>query len=316
MEELLHFNENDIKSPEAVKLILEILKQKFTLKEIIDIIISETIKKKNEKEINNYNNNKPNDINVLISFICKKIGSLRMLKCILDTESKEDEKDIRETKLLNKKKKENKYEKNKIFSLPSTVEEELNEMNNINNYIDNNIINLEEEENNKDIICLTDSDDENKYINIEDSIFSFNENEKYNNKIKKELEIKKISIKKNKDDFSFHKINSTEKFGITENNRLINKIKNLSYHCSIINGIYFKYKFKSMNKKGIAKFVCFNPKCEGYGIYNINNKMFTLLKEHNSTNDKFCSVYMDNFDEIYYSYMKLHNIEEMQIINN
>ena len=319
LELLSKLNGKDIKSPENINLILENLKQKYTLKEIIDAIISETIKGKNDKE--NYYTNKSSDINSIISFIYKKIGALRIFKIILDIQSKEDKNEIRkikESNLINRKRKEDKNERKNILSLPSTVEEDPYEYN-----INNNIINLNEEDDNNnlntDIININESDDENNNNN-EDAIFSINDNEPLN-RINSEIKIRdksyKLGEKENIESFyiNSNKINYKEKCFLEGSKILTNKINNLSYHCSIINGIYFKYKFKSFDKKGIAKFVCFNPKCGGYGIYNLNNKMFTLLKEHNYFNNSFCSKNMDRFDKIYYSYMKINHIEELQITN-
>ena len=137
----------------------------------------------------------------------------------------------------------------------------------------NNIINISDDDiDNENIINLTDSDDNMK------------ENEKNND----------LKIIKNKDYYDK------------------NKTKDLSYHYSIINGECYKYKLKGINEDGIAIFICFDKNCESYGIYNLTNKMFTILKEHNYS----CNKNFNSDDKLIFSYMKNINIEEMQIVND
>ena len=106
---------------------------------------------------------------------------------------------------------------------------------------------------------------------------------------------------------------------VRKNKDFINeKKKKLDYHCSLINNIYFKYKLKPNFHKGnksIANFVCCNPKCPGCGIYNLKNKMFTLLRGHDIKDNYSSCIKMDDKDKIYYSYMKDHGIVELQITN-
>jgi hypothetical protein len=285
---LIYDNENNY-NKKTLKSIIDYLNKKYSLKILIDCIISKTTN--NNK--NKYNDN--SELNKIISAICKEIGVVEVFKCLLSYKGEDQNNSIDQSLNLNKGNEEETY---KRVSLSTTFEEEPIEISENNN--DNTITINEDDEDNDNIISITDSEDNN---NLDKKII--NGNEHYSLTDKKVNKIKIINI--NSDE-------KTNKIKIFDKNRL----KNLSFHCSIIQGEYYKYKLKCINSKGIAKYICFNPKCEGYGIYNINNKMFTLLKEHNydSNNNYSCCKYMDFQDKIYYSYMKNNNIEEMQIIND
>ncbi len=284
----------------ALKSILENLRQKYSLKQIIDCLIFETTTKKE-----NYKYIKNNELNNIISLICSDIGTLDVFKCILDIQGDEQDNNIEESIKIDKGKEE---EKNKRFSLSSTFEEELIEINDNNN---NNIINIDddEEEEYNNIIHLTDSEDSD---NMEKIIipYGYKSTAHINNEDRKLISKKRLNI-------NSHQNKSVEK--MINFKKLLNKfkLKDLSFHCSLINGYYYKYRLKLINlSKGIAKFICLNPKCESYGIYNLNTKMFTLIKEHNINKNCSCLKIMDSKDKIYYSFMKNNNIEEMQIIND
>lgn len=286
----------------TIKLLLEKLKQIFSLKQIIESIISETTISEKEKS----NKNKNNELNNIINIMCKKVGVIKLFSFILeDTEKVEN---------LEQKNKIKNNLKNKTISVSSTFEDEIIEINNdedINDVkiFDNNIIKVDDE----DVIKLTDSDNsiDNKIINIYENEKKFNNGmDDVNSELKR---------KRKRDNNEYcdkkHIIKSVEKC-LKKNNELIHeKIKNLHYHCSIINNFYFKYRLKSISNKGFAKFICFNPKCPGIGIYNIKNKMFTLLKGHDIKKNSNSCVNMDVKDRIYYSYMISHGIVEMQITN-
>ena len=233
-----------------VKLFLDNLIEKYSLKEIIDCIISETTLC--------YNNKHKKELADIVSLICKNTSIDNLFKYILEFEDQKNN---------------DKEESQKRISL-STDEEE-----NQNQKI-NNIINISDDDmDNENIINLTDSDDNMK-----------------------ENDNKDLKIIKNRD------------YSISKNYNLNdkNKKKDLSYHLSIINGDCYKYKLKGINEDGIATFICFDKNCEAYGIYNLTNKMFTILKEHNFS----CNKNLNSDDKSYFSYMKSINIDEMQIVND
>ena len=233
-----------------VKLFLDNLIEKYSLKEIIDCIISETTLC--------YNNKHKKELEDIVSLICKNTSIDNLFKYILEFEDQKNN---------------DKEESQKRISLSTDEEENQNQK-------VNNIINISDDDmDNENIINLTDSDDNMK-----------------------ENDNKDIKIIKNRD------------YSISKNYNLNgkNKTKDLSYHYSIINGDCYKYKLKGINEDGIATFICFDKNCEAYGIYNLTNKMFTILKEHNFS----CNKNLNSDDKSYFSYMKSINIDEMQIVND
>lgn len=292
-------NKNKLEEKTAI-LLLEKIRQQYPLEILIDSIISETTKP--ERKI--IGENKNNDLNNIIKLIYEKIGAIAIFKWLLGKENKNPKE-----KALTINIEEKDDDKNKGLSLSSTSGDDFIEINNDINYINNNIININEDDEkmNETIINITDNDD-NFFENTMKSLY---EKENIFENKEKRLELKIKNNINNKDIFSLKKfqMKSPEKCII------INKINNLDYHCSLINGNYYKYKLKSINNHGIAKFICINHKCLGYGVYNTNNKLFTLLRGHSIDNS--CSnINMDIKDKIFYSYMKYHHIEEMQLTNN
>ena len=286
-------NKSENKSQDnTIKIILEALKEKYSLKLLVEAIISETTIPNKEKEKMNSNNNINNELNNIIALICQKIGTTEIFKYILDIKNDNNEKhNNNENKQFLNIKLNNKDKGNfKNIEMPITtkVKEDTN------NKIDN-LISLDEEEGNKEH-------------------FSYIENSNNGNvdsggkselKIIKNLDNRQ-SIDISNNIYSENKCTKVKK----------KKIKKLYCHCSIINNFFYKYKLKSINNKGIANFFCANTECKGCGIYNINNKTFTLQKGHdNENNENNCCANnnLDGKDKIIYEYMKYYNIEELQI---
>ena len=319
--------DGNLSQENIIKLILAKLKQKYSMKKIIDNILSESVNKDNKDKNNN------NELDNIISLICQNTGASNLFKYLIDI-----------SKNHNNLEKENKIsiygeENNKRISLASTIEEDLI---NINPDINDNVINIKEEDDynnindhnqelinfqNDDDLNLKDKDLEVIDLGEDDDVISIDDDNDIDNYIledKEEIVIlseideknnnKKLGIKNEKIIKGNNRISSLDKYKINDEQKNQKKIKNLSFHLSILQNYFFKYKFKSYNNKGIAKFICCNPKCMGYGEYNINNKLFTLLKEHNISQNLSCTK-MDDDDQIYYSYMKNNNIEELQILN-
>ena len=165
---LLNEEENDL-DEKAIQFILEKLKQIYSLKEIIDTIITEAIQSKLEegKKSNGKDNNKLNDF---IALICKKVGSIKIFSYLLEDKTKNDGKIVNiEQKSLQKEDR-----KNKTVSISSTVEDDVIEINNdddINDIkiVDNSIIKVEDEDEN--MIRLTDSDNniDNNIVKVYDN---------------------------------------------------------------------------------------------------------------------------------------------------
>ena len=306
----------------TIKLILDKLMKVYSLKEIVETIIAEATKSEEEKE-----SNEKNKFNDLIGSMWKRVGSIKMLKYILGekiepVEYIEQKKE--QAKELKEKQKKGQKKGYKAESISSTVEDEVIELKNdddddINEIrvVDNNIIKVDEDDEEQFVtISLKDSDN-----NIDNKIIPIYDNEQKCNysrvgfnselKRKRKRDTKTYSVQK-------YRIYSVEKC-VRKNKDFINeKKKKLDYHCSLINNIYFKYRLKPNFHKGnksIANFVCCNPKCPGCGIYNLKNKMFTLLRGHDIKDNYSSCINMDDKDKVYYSYMIDHGIVELQITN-
>jgi len=308
--DIISLSDNDdiVSKEKTVKIMLSNLIEKYSLELIIDTIIEITTKPKNVNE----NDNNKNELYNIISLICNNTQGTKIFKYILDIQS-EKNKEKKINKLIwnnNQMNKKNPYVEETFIDIDYDID-------NNNNNNNESIITLDEEEDDDEeiIYISSDSDDD---ISIDNKMISLCENESTSYIDKKgrktELKSKKRSKKKDKVSTSLnsYKMNSEKKLINIKIKLLRNKIKNLSYHCSMIYGHFFKYKKKSFNYKGIVKFICFNPKCEGYGTYNINNTIFTLLKEHIDINCSFNNL--NSLDKKYYSYMKERNIDEMQIV--
>lgn len=94
----------------------------------------------------------------------------------------------------------------------------------------------------------------------------------------------------------------------------------ISYHCSVIEGYYFKYKcdrFNSNKKRTKIKFKCYNPKCKSWGTYDTSDKSFILRQEHWDGNDIFCCYrLMTDQDKKNHSYMVNNKVVEIQMYND
>ena len=95
------------------------------------------------------------------------------------------------------------------------------------------------------------------------------------------------------------------------------KIEKISYHCSIISGVYYKYKPKKMINKKLIIFICVNPKCDSWGIFDKEEKTFTLQKGHWADDSIICYHNSMNKQDIRnYNYMTSNNLDEMQTFHD
>lgn len=189
----------------------------------------------------------------------------------------------------------------KRMSTPSTNEDEI--------YIDIN----SDRNNNKNEGKINDNnniiiDIHNNYVDIE---AKKNKNDNKKNCLKKETNQQSINIK------IIPRNNETKKI-ISEKPKNEYNPKKISYHCSIINGIYYKYKYVSkIDKTTLFKYKCSNLNCPSWGIYDISDKTFMLQKKHwNGKNIFCCDKYMKDQDKKNYAYMKKNNIDEIQMYND
>jgi hypothetical protein len=132
----------------------------------------------------------------------------------------------------------------------------------------------------------------------------------------------KITEEKNE---SGNKLNSSNYIEINIINKSTKKkktkikfdVSKISYHCSIIHGIYYKYKLFNFLTKNEIVFSCENPKCESYGIFDINEKTFTISKPHWDGTSIICYHNQMKEDDIdNYNYMIKNNLDEIQIYSD
>lgn len=114
-------------------------------------------------------------------------------------------------------------------------------------------------------------------------------------------------------EISDEELNSSNYLEINPNTKF--NIKNISYHCSIIDGNYYKYKkLEEPIEKNRIKFICYNEKCESFGFYNIKDKTFELWKPHWDGYTIHCyQDLMSEKDMKNYNYMIYNNVNEIQM---
>ena len=235
----------------------------------------------------------------------------------------EDNTNIEKNKVIN-------LIENKNYNINENVinlNEEENENNNnkknqnenkevIINYINNNYLNK------NNTIDLSESDD-----NSSDEVLPFvNLNEipeKDSNNINQIIDLNKMNTLSEQKEESPQRIseerksinlNQNKEIQILKKNIKKYKIEDISYHCSIIDGKYYKYKFDKRINKHLIRFICYNPNCESWGIYDANDKTFTLQKIHLVGDSIICyHNFMNAQDKKNYSYMITNHVEEIQM---
>ena len=302
--------DNDISRENVIKLILQNLIDRYSLKNIINDIIS--ITKQNEKQLK-LKDKIPLNPEDIISILYKNVGSIKLYQCLLDISEKPPQINrISKKKTL---KKENFINYSNIKSPFSTVEEEKYLNNNTKNNKFSNIV-IEIEENTEEPLF-------NHHHN--DKILSLSENGTTVYEIK---DGGKSELKKNRNGIVRKRKReepptSIHNNGIYSESKLVDVPKKLGkvyenklgYHYVLERGNIYKYKAKDVdNDKEIAKFICDDPKCNGYAEYSIKNKTFKLLEEHNIPSDEH--LYNKNMvfqDMNILNYMMEHNIEDLQL---
>lgn len=248
--------------------------QKYPLKKIIDCIISVTTLNSNKSSIE-----ENSELTNFITYFYKEYGAQGLLSYLLNMNSDPTSNNFISENTDSKKE-----------SGSSTVDEEI--MINDVIHLSDNIEDMEE-----DIIDLNEDNDEDNYISLVENIPK-------KEGAKSEVRTKKVHFQKK----DIPRIISEEKV-------VRKKKKKLSYHYSLINGKFYKYKLYEYNgQKGIAKYICFDNGCNGFGVYDTKNKTFTLLRLHENKclSDKGCDFY----DKLSYEYMKMNDLEELQVLND
>ena len=267
------------KTPLNSESMLKELIEKYSLEKVVkSVIISVTSKRKREKEI---------------SELDSRINQIPMAS----NEEKEKEKFIEINNSNNKEKEKNDNSINKIANSNEKI---------------------------IDVIQITDDDSKNSgklnnnnnnNTNIDNLIVDINDNYLGNDDNKVENE-EQINLKDKKlNSSNYLEINSnndhSKKKSIVSQPNKVYDISQISYHCSIIEGIYYKYIKEYIKEKEII-FICINPKCRAWGIYDIEDKSFTLQKAHFNGKSIFCcKKYMTSQDERNKNYMIKNKKVEM-----
>ena len=209
-----------------------------------------------------------------------------------------------------------------------------------NNYINNNNYNIINN-NNELVETITESEEGSddiisEYIDLNGPFKELKENNKIKiiSSAQKQSLTKKLMDEMNiiEDEDNSEKINKSEYNDIqiieningTKNNierkeenlnkKRIYKLKDLSYHCSLIKGIYYKYRLHKIVSAKIIIFHCVNAGCDAWGIYDKTDKTFTLQQYHMVGDSVVC--YHNNMkkqDKNNYLYMKENKIDEIQM---
>jgi len=234
-----------------------------------------------------------------INQIYQNFEPLTIFETLLNEEIKEENNDIINIKSEPKN-------EVKVISMESTsVDENFIDIDNIQNdkstksNNDYDIVLKDEKENGKESDEIK---EEEIKINPGDIIIDINDNY-----------IDSESKNETNMEISDEELNSSNYLEINPNTKF--NIKNISYHCSIIDGNYYKYKMlEEPIEKNRIKFICYNKKCESFGFYNIKDKTFELSKPHWDGYTIHC--YQDLMSEIdmkNYNYMIYNNVNEIQM---
>ena len=187
----------------------------------------------------------------------------------------------------------------KIISLASTSEDEV-------------FLDINKDEINKRYHSSNENNDkkykENVVIDINDNY----KDKKIDLREEEEQEIEEVEYNSN----NYLDKYSDENIKIKKLKKQKNKFRlsNISYHCSLIKGNYYKYKKVKFIKNTQILFKCYNPNCKSWGIYDTIDKTFMLMKPHWTGNTIFCYKHlMKEQDWNNYDYMVKNNVEEIQM---
>ena len=294
--------ESEFSKDNVIKIILQCLVERYSLKNVIYDLISVTRKKESELKLND---KIPLNCEDILSIIYQNCGVIKLYNCFLEINNIYEEKTSKNniSRLPKKRGKKEKYislrERNYLSSPLSLPDEDENEL-------------------------LNNKNNDNK---IKEEIISLNENESTVYQIR---EGKKTELKKRK---RKEKLRKSKKFedvkpeyihnGVSSESKLVNVSKklgdkigdNLSFHYVLEDGKMYKFKLKEVNEqKEIAKFICDDPRCSASAKYSISNKLFKPLKKHTILADEH--EYNKNMiltDINILNHMKTQGIEDLQL---
>ena len=293
-------NNETQQKPINLNAMLNFLIEKYSLKDIMKrIIIFMTLRGKG--------NNINKDLDLMIDEIYQRTGSINIIKAMLEQKINMNKEDINTLSSASVKE--------KFIPIPNNHHNK--------NIRDNNSKNksFKSNEDSMEVIHLEDDElknDKNDNKNNNDGII-IDINDNYIDKEDKKEENNEII------DLKYDKLNSSNYIEINSNqgqDKKTSKKKRrfspsqISYHCSLIEGIYYKY-YKKIQYENKFFFICGNPECKGCGIYDINDKTFYLVKGHLVGNSFNCyKNLMDEQDKRNFKYMKNKNVNEIQMYND
>ena len=297
-------------------MVLKCLLEQYSLEEVIESFFSSTVKyTKNKKDKKKFS-----ELNCLIKKLNKIEGASKFLKSLIELPN-----NIKEKNEINNCKNNEENEIKKI-SMASTHEDEnyidvnMNEDNDHYSNNDNNMINLSKK---TEVINILDDDfkrkKKSKNKNTDEIVIEIDDNyiekEENNNNAIINLGKAKSLSSKYLDVIPIKKCN--KKNELINTNKIYN-IDNISYHCSIINGIYYKYKVELIDKlDSEVKFKCFNKRCKSFGIYDYTDKSFILKEPHwDGESIDCCRKLITEQDENNYFYMVDNNVNEIQMYSD
>ena len=286
--------------------ILKFLIEKYSLNEVMkSIIFSTSSSKKKVKRIS--------ELDSIINQILQKEGALKMLQTIFELKNVIKNK-IKKISMVAAEVKENfieikdKKNKEKDINSKNKISDSNPDIRDIieipdENFKNSNRINSDKN-NNKNNGVIIDIND--NYIDIGGKKV---ENEEIIDLTDKKLNSSNyIELYSNNDQ-------SNKKSIINKSKRILDPSKIL-YHCSFIGGIYYKYVAEYVKEKEVT-FICINPKCKAWGIYDLEEKAFILNREHNNWKNNYCcKKYMNAQDERNKIYMIQNNEDEILIYND
>lgn len=299
-------NYSDIKfisNQEALKSKLKQLIMKNTNISVIESIFSciDNEQRKKKKKLNS-------ELDSFMNKIYLKFGMVKLLQTILTLNKKDKVNEI-----INFDDDINNNDA-KIISLASTSEDEV--FLDINGYENNKRHHLHHsnKKNNQENRYNINSNSNKKYK--ENVVIDINDNYKDRTiNLSEEEEIKEI------EEIEHYSSNYLDNYPYENKNKLKKKknkfkLSDISYHCSLIKGNYYKYKKDKLISPGNTQilFKCYNPNCKSYGIYDIIDKTFILKKPHWTGNTYLCYKHlMKEQDWNNYNYMIKNNVEEIQM---
>lgn len=295
-------NKNEYSKDNVIKIILQCLIERYSLKTVIYDLISVTRKKESELKLND---KIPLNCEDILSIIYKSCGVIKLYNCFLEINNINEEKPskINISKLCKKRGKKEKYisikKMNSAYSpLPSFYEDANDKLNN----------KINEDKIKEEVISLNEN---------ESTVYQIREGKK--TELKKRKRKEKAKKNNNFEDVKVEEIHN----GVSSESKLVNvpkklgsKIGNkLSFHYVLEDGKMYKYKIKEINEqKEIAKFICNDPNCFASAKYSISKRLFKLLKKHNilpEEHDYNKNMILTDINIL--NHMKLQGIEDLQL---